>query len=818
MPKKPKLSSAISASALKSGLGGGGKGKAKFKTTGDLLDGAANGEPRPRRRSARVEPKKFARELGSGSEMVGGHGVAHMAERLCGVMGPGVVQLIAVLEKASHQQFVRGSELTSLAAKISSGADAIETLRLLHELLEMHSMRLDFNWVHASPLLDALLQKLEEAAATWLRAQLSGTILLDTDAWSLTKLGEAVRALKAGGVPQLEEFVASNAEPQPLAALKASHANMWQDFKDEWQKMHVHLSDISGFPSWMPHLQELIWGRFEQLYYLFYSYASRSNASGLGAHGLAVSMGPSEFYMFVYDAKVTSAWLNVARVDDLFETVRAHYDVDADGLPVAGRHLHGFTRLHAFLEAVVRLALLKQDDPMYLPKRSFPNSLVVLLEQNLEKVESDLEFEQVLRRAVGAPIVRDALAKHGDTLRRAFATAAQESAAATAAATATTSQRPAVSVQAWLDLVRRAQLPIGKDVAMEIFMSSQAAALRHLMDKLQQDGLEVSGGGGSGGSSGGGDGGAGGGGGVAQTWGHALDFNEFQDALCRAAVLSRLKDLRSQVAKGSMTAPQLTSLTVEAVHEACRQVEQSGGRDGGKQRASAASARRSGGGGGFDGGASNRPSEMGGAAVNGAGGSAADANGDDGGMNHEERLAERMTQLKANDVDYEVAMEKLASQLVAAEQRLQQERTRHAAELMVYAHASQKVPGSVPARALLKSSRSSSPPSPLPRPAKFDADLFSKREPWSPETGGPLDPQGTPARTVGFRGYDSDDGGFGSPPSSRRVRSGRKKTGAFKSPGECRQSGGRRPFRGSSRSFESDDLSAYDGAVPMASL
>lgn len=146
MPKKPKLSSAISASALKSGLGGGGKGKAKFRTTGDLLDGQAENEPRPRRRSARVEPKKFARELGSGSETVAhGHGVAHMAERLCGVMGPGVVQMIAVLEKASHQQFVRGSELMSLLAKLSNGADAIEALRLVHELLEMHSMRLDYS-------------------------------------------------------------------------------------------------------------------------------------------------------------------------------------------------------------------------------------------------------------------------------------------------------------------------------------------------------------------------------------------------------------------------------------------------------------------------------------------------------------------------------------------------------------------------------------------------------------------------------------------------------------------------------------------------
>ena len=519
MPKKP-----ISASALKSGLGGGAKGKAKFGTTGDLSDGQAEGELRPRRRSARIEPKKFARELGSGSETVAhGHGVAHMAERLCGVMGPGVVQVIAVLEKASHQQFVRGSELMSLLAKLSNGADAIEALRLVHELLEMHSMRLDFNWVHASPLLDALLQQLEAAAATWLRAQLAATILLDTDAWSLTKLGEAVRVLKAGGVPQLEEFVASNAEPQPLAALntKASHADMWQEFKDEWQKMHVHLSDISGFPSWMPQLQELVWGRFEQLYYLFHSYASRAHTSGPSAHSFAVCMGPSEFYMIVHDAKLTSGWLNAARVDELFEAVRAHYDVDADGLPVAGRgrHLHGFTRLHAFLEAVVRLALLTQGDPTHthLPKLPFPDSLGALLEQNLERVECDLEFEQVVRRAVGAPAVRDALASHGDVLRRAFATAARPAAAASqgasaaaaaAAAQRSASQRPAVSLRAWLGLVKRAQLPIGKDVATEIFLSSQAAALRHMMHTLQQE----SGGGDDGGGSGGGGGGGGGGG------------------------------------------------------------------------------------------------------------------------------------------------------------------------------------------------------------------------------------------------------------------------------------------------------------------
>ena len=71
-------------------------------------------------------------------------------------------------------------------------------------------------------------------------------------------------------------------------------------------------------------------------------------------------------------------------------------------------------------------------------------------------------------------------------------------------------------------------------------------------------------------------------------------------------------------------------------------------------------------------------------------------------------------------------------------------------------------------------------------------------------------PQGTPARTVGFRddadGGGGGGGGFDSPPSSRRVRSGGKKTGAFKSPGRR------------SRASESEDLSAYDGAVMAASL
>ena len=55
--------------------------------------------------------------------------------------------------------------------------------------------------------------------------------------------------------------------------------------------------------------QELVWCRWEQLYYLFYTYKG------------AISMGPSEFYTFVKEARLTSSWLSAAKIHALFVRV-----------------------------------------------------------------------------------------------------------------------------------------------------------------------------------------------------------------------------------------------------------------------------------------------------------------------------------------------------------------------------------------------------------------------------------------------------------------------------------------------------------------
>ena len=98
-------------------------------------------------------------------------------------------------------------------------------------------------------------------------------------------------------------------------ASEAAQARQWSDFEAQWSKLHLH--DIAGYPEWMPQVQEMMWFRFEQLYYLFYTYATRGTADSGVHQGMRLCMGMSEFFNFVKECRLTTEWLSGAKVDSL---------------------------------------------------------------------------------------------------------------------------------------------------------------------------------------------------------------------------------------------------------------------------------------------------------------------------------------------------------------------------------------------------------------------------------------------------------------------------------------------------------------------
>ena len=209
-----------------------------------------------------------------------------------------------------------------------------------------------------------------------------------------------------------------------------------------------------------------------------------------------------------------------------------------------GSSLCGFTQLHAFVEAVIHLALLLPHDPARLPSGKprlpesagyhpesasyVPECLTSLISGHLERLEAELERRDARSRAVGAAQVREALGRHQQLLRLAFDTYAEERAgpepsqegARAASQVCPRDGADRVRLPGWLELVRRSTLPtdvpVGRKHATEAFVRARRLGAEHE---------------------------------------RALEFQEFQDALVRVGLLQH--DLQHK--GGSTSAPYLSA-------------------------------------------------------------------------------------------------------------------------------------------------------------------------------------------------------------------------------------------------------------------
>ena len=199
------------------------------------------------------------------------------------------------------------------------------------------------------------------------------------------------------------------------AEVESREEDLWGTFVSNWEQ--IRMTDLPGAQDYKEEVKGVLWKHFEQIAYLFQTYASKGNTGASGNSGIGIfTMSLQEFWGFCKDCMIPSPYLNLAKIDLLFITVDSKYKSSP----------HNPARafvLHEFMEGLVRLSVLKQkgtkdatDSGMTLP-----DCLEDMMHNHVLKYGlSDHDYHSEVRRSLETQMVRRVIKLHTTAMRKVF--------------------------------------------------------------------------------------------------------------------------------------------------------------------------------------------------------------------------------------------------------------------------------------------------------------------------------------------------------------------------------------------------------------
>ena len=199
------------------------------------------------------------------------------------------------------------------------------------------------------------------------------------------------------------------------AQVESREEDLWGTFVSNWEQ--IRMVDLPGAQDYKEEVKGVLWKHFEQIAYLFQTYASKGSTGAAGNSGLGLfTMSLQEFWGFCKDCSIPSPYLNLAKIDLLFITIDSKYKSSP----------HNPSRafvLCEFMEGLVRLSVLKQkgtkdatDSGMTLP-----DCLEDMMQNHVLKFGlSDHDFHSAARRSLETQMVRRVIKLHATAMRKVF--------------------------------------------------------------------------------------------------------------------------------------------------------------------------------------------------------------------------------------------------------------------------------------------------------------------------------------------------------------------------------------------------------------
>jgi len=161
--------------------------------------------------------------------------------------------------------------------------------------------------------------------------------------------------------------------------LSASSEEQYQIFNGIWHE--VELSDLPGFNNWSKDVQAILYKYFSPLLYVFVHKAAPSK------NPYSAMLEREEFWKFIKRCKLTSPCLSLAEID-MMVTMMGETNKKSGGKSTQDAHHQ--IQLCQFLEAIIRISVIRQRDWQKSTIDLLPDCLVEILEGNIlryEKVE-----------------------------------------------------------------------------------------------------------------------------------------------------------------------------------------------------------------------------------------------------------------------------------------------------------------------------------------------------------------------------------------------------------------------------------------------